>query len=52
MTPKDFIRSITPGMMQPQEWGLDLYRTVTMDVRIINRLTNELLIHIMDYSLN
>ena len=32
MTPKDFIRSITPGMMQPQEWGLDLFRLVTLEV--------------------
>ena len=45
MTPKDFIRSITPGMMQPQEWGLDLFRTVTMDVRKIenNGLLTELI---------
>ena len=32
MTPLDFIRAITPGMMQPQEYGLDLYRTVAIEV--------------------
>ncbi|XP_019851682.1 PREDICTED: calcium uptake protein 1, mitochondrial-like [Amphimedon queenslandica] len=31
MTPQDFIRAITPGTMQPQEYGLDLYRTVTIE---------------------
>ena len=32
MTPEDFVRSITPGMIQPQEFGLDLFRTVTLEV--------------------
>ena len=36
MTPQDFIRAITPGSMQPQEYGLDLYRTVTIEVSIRN----------------
>ena len=34
MTPEDFVRSITPGMIQPQEWGLDLYRTVSLEVNV------------------
>ena len=34
MTPHDFMRAITPGSMQPQEYGLDLYRTVTIEVHI------------------
>ena len=34
MTPEDFVRSITPGMIQPQEYGLDLFRTVTIEVKL------------------
>ena len=28
MTPKDFMRAITPGELQPSHLGLDLYRDV------------------------
>ena len=28
MTPKDFMRSITPGEIQPSNLGLDMYRDI------------------------
>ncbi|OQR66844.1 calcium uptake protein 1 -like protein, partial [Tropilaelaps mercedesae] len=28
MTPQDFLRSITPGIMQPQGYGLDQYKKI------------------------
>ena len=33
MTPEDFLRSITPGDIQPAEYGLDQFRTLNMEVR-------------------
>uniref|UniRef100_A0A1I7TE60 Calcium uptake protein 1 homolog, mitochondrial n=1 Tax=Caenorhabditis tropicalis TaxID=1561998 RepID=A0A1I7TE60_9PELO len=27
MTPEDFLRSFTPGVMQPRRWGLDSFKT-------------------------
>ena len=39
MTPKDFMRSITPGEIQPSNLGLDMYRDIPssklLDVSII-----------------
>jgi len=26
MTPEDFVRSLTPGVMQPRRWGLDKFK--------------------------
>jgi Ca2+-binding EF-hand superfamily protein len=62
MTPNDFIRSITPGTMQPQEYGLDLFRTVSMETvnkeglglvddpnSVFNRLGHSGLISFSDY---
>jgi Ca2+-binding EF-hand superfamily protein len=31
MTPEDFLRSITPGVIQPENLGLDRFRTVHID---------------------
>ena len=31
MTPEDFLRSITPGMKQPENLGLDRYITINLD---------------------
>ena len=33
MTPEDFLRSITPGWIQPDNLGLDQFRKLTLDVR-------------------
>ncbi len=32
MTPDDFIRSITPGIIQPHGLGLDKFRNLTIQV--------------------
>lgn len=32
MTPQDFLRSITPGIMQPQGYGLDHYKKIDAKV--------------------
>lgn len=32
MTPEDFVRSITPGVMQPKNLGLDKYQIYHADV--------------------
>ncbi|KAI6224307.1 Calcium uptake protein 1, mitochondrial [Aphelenchoides fujianensis] len=29
MTPEDFVRSLTPGVMQPRRWGLDKFKVYT-----------------------
>ncbi len=34
MTPEDFLRSITPGDIQPSDYGLDQFRTINMEVGI------------------
>ena len=31
MSPQDFLRSITPGIPQPEELGLDNYMTIALD---------------------
>ncbi|KAE9421514.1 hypothetical protein Angca_004781, partial [Angiostrongylus cantonensis] len=31
MTPEDFLRSLTPGVMQPRKYGLDSYKTYQPD---------------------
>ena len=31
MTPEDFLRSITPGMKQPEHLGLDQFSTVSVE---------------------
>lgn len=31
MTPEDFLRSITPGMKQPEHLGLDQFTTINVD---------------------
>ena len=40
MTPKDFMRSITPGEIQPSNLGLDMYRDIPssklLDVSILD----------------
>ena len=33
MTPSDFLRSITPGEIQPADLGLDKFRNMTLEVR-------------------
>ncbi|XP_018493725.1 calcium uptake protein 1 homolog, mitochondrial [Galendromus occidentalis] len=38
MTPQDFLRSITPGIMQPQGYGLDRYKKI--DAKNISSKTN------------
>ena len=32
MTPEDFLRSITPGQIQPTEYGLDKYMNIKLEV--------------------
>ena len=32
MTPDDFMRSITPGVIQPKGLGLDRFRNLTVEV--------------------
>ena len=31
MTPEDFVRSISPGMKQPEHLGLDQYTTISVE---------------------
>lgn len=31
MTPKDFVRSLTPGVMQPKNLGLDKFKTLNLN---------------------
>ena len=31
MTPEDFLRSITPGLKQPEHLGLDQFTQITLD---------------------
>jgi len=37
MTPEDFLRSISPGEIQPADYGLDQFRTLNMEVRGMGR---------------
>ena len=32
MTPEDFLRSITPGQIQPDQYGLDKFMNITLEV--------------------
>ncbi len=41
MTPEDFLRSITPGDIQPPDCGLDKFRNMTLEVVIIILLYGE-----------
>ena len=34
MTPEDFLRSFTPGVMQPRRWGLDSFKVYQPEVKI------------------
>ncbi|CAK5081776.1 unnamed protein product [Meloidogyne enterolobii] len=37
MTPEDFVRSLTPGVMQPRKYGLDKYKIInTNEVKNLN----------------
>lgn len=36
MTPRDFLRSITPGEIQPADYGLDQFRTLNMEVGVVS----------------
>jgi hypothetical protein len=36
MTPEDFVRSLTPGVMQPRRWGLDKFKVYNPGVRFIH----------------
>jgi hypothetical protein len=35
MTPEDFVRSLTPGVMQPRRYGLDKFKTYNPRVSLM-----------------
>lgn len=37
MTPEDFVRSLTPGVMQPRRYGLDKFKNYRKGVRIVDQ---------------
>ena len=40
MSPEDFLRSISPGMQQPENFGLDQFTTISVEE--LDKLSNKL----------